>query len=113
MVSKTASGNALFTATHCINPVPSRSKGNTILPDLRKLYSHPGMRTVWPACRSASAMVIRSALTGIFQPIEHFVDPIERMFHFRQFLEFQHHRILAGPRCEQPHGLLPIHSPAV
>ena len=37
MVSKTSSGSALFTATHCMRPVPSRRSGNTILPDLRRL----------------------------------------------------------------------------
>ena len=34
-------GSALFTATHCMMPVPSRSSGKTILPDLRRLYSQP------------------------------------------------------------------------
>src|SRR5215469_10502567 len=62
MVSNNSSGSADLTATHCIRPVPSRKIGNAILPDRRKLYSHPGISTVSPTCWAASAIVILSAI---------------------------------------------------
>src|ERR1022692_2606748 len=68
MVSNSASGSALFTATHCISPVPSRTMGKTILPDLRRLYSQPRICTVSPMCREASAIVaivIRGAFIAL------------------------------------------------
>src|SRR3954447_2949198 len=59
-----SSRRLLLTATHCMSPLPSRISGKTILPDLRKLYSQPWIRTRSPTCRLASWMLISTAAPG-------------------------------------------------
>ena len=109
IVSNSASGSALFTATHCIRPDPSRTMGNTILPDLRRLYNHPAICTVSPACRPASAIVIRGALTD--SPIDRIL-PRPSSARIPLLLSAPAERILVGARPQQVHRILPVHGPA-
>src|ERR1035437_7969673 len=99
MVSNSSSGRALFTATHCITPEPSRTMGKAILPDRRRLYSQPAISTLSPVCLPASAMVIRvmlfvRAVLLIFQPFENLHHPLQRMGLIVAILQFQQQGIL-------------------
>src|SRR5579864_4538472 len=113
--SKVSSGSALFTATHCRMPVPSRTCGKQIFPLRRRLYSHPAISTDSPACFPASAIVTRrTAVSGFigrfqsFQSLKHLLNHVERVLHLRHFPEFQKQRIPIRLGTQRTHRRLPV-----
>src|SRR5450759_647254 len=97
-----------------MTPVPSRSWGKQILPERRRLYSHPGMLTVSPTCLPASATVIlRAAVSTLmwrfqaFQFLENIPDHGQRVL-CRHSLQFQKQRVLVHARAQQLHCFGPV-----
>src|SRR4051812_8182064 len=112
--SNFSSGSEVLSATHCIRPVPSRSIGKTIFPDLRRLYSQPASSTSSATCCAASLIVIRLDIRGLqrLQLIERTQNLGQRIFHLRHFAKLQKQGILFGARTQAAHGFGPVDAAA-